>query len=119
MSSINANTAPPEVLMAALPGITRAQAQQIILRRQGKPLASPKDIWAALGSPNTTGWQNPQPSPSPQAIQVDVKSFHFEILGQLRYEQHVVRELSVVYRSANPYDPIRVLRRERLPLNPT
>ena len=118
LSTINANTAPPEVLMAALPGITRAQAQQIILRRQGKPLDSAKDIWAALGIANATGWQNPQPSPSPQQNQVDVKSFHFEIFGQLRYEQHMIREQSVVYRSANPFDPIKVLRRERLPPNP-
>lgn len=118
MSTINANTAPAEVLMAALPGTTRAQAQQIILRRQAKPLASPRDIWAALDSSAADEWKNPQPSPSPQRNQVDVKSMHFEILGQLRYEQHVIRERSVVYRSANPFDPIRVLRRERLPPNP-
>jgi len=117
MSNINANTAPPEVLMAALPGITRGQAQQIILRRQGKPLASLRDLWAALNLPNASPWQNPQPAPSPQQLQVDVKSFHFEIFGQLRYEQHVIRERSVVFRSANPFDPIKVLRRERLPPN--
>lgn len=118
MSTINANTAPPEVLMAALPGTTRAQAQQIILRRQAKPLDSPKDIWAALNTASASQWQNPQPAPSPQANQVDVKSFHFEIFGQLRYEQHVIRERSVVYRSANFYDRLKVLRRERLPPNP-
>ena len=118
LSTINANTAPPEVLMAALPGITRAQAQQIILRRQAKPLGSVKDIWDALTLPASAAWQNPQPSPSPQANQVAVLSGHFEIFGQLRYEQHVIRELSVVYRSANPFDPIKVLRRERLPPDP-
>jgi general secretion pathway protein K len=118
MSNINANTAPPEVLMAALPGITRAQAQQIILRRQAKPLTSARDIWAALNLPNAAGWTNPQAAPSPQQLQVDVKSFHFEIFGQLRYEQHTIRERSVVYRSANAFDPIKVLRRERLPPNP-
>ena len=117
LSTINANTAPPEVLMAALPGITRAQAQQIILRRQAKPLASVKDIWDALGVlPGP--WVNPLPAPSPQTNQVSVLSNHFEIFGQLRYEQHVIRELSVVYRSANPFDPIKVLRRERLPPDP-
>jgi general secretion pathway protein K len=118
MSNINANTAPPEVLMAALPGITRAQAQQIILRRQAKPLTSARDIWAALNLPNAAGWTNPQAAPSPQQLQVDVKSFHFEIFGQLRYEQHVIRERSVVYRSTNRGDRIQVLRRERLPPNP-
>jgi len=118
MSTINANTAPPEVLMAALPGTTRAQAQQIILRRQAKPLSSLKDVWAALNTASATQWQNPQAAPSPQANLVDVKSFHFEIFGQLRYEQHTIRERSVVYRSANAFDPIKVLRRERLPPNP-
>ena len=118
LSTINANTASPEVLMAALPGITRAQAQQIILRRQSKPLASINDLWSALNLASATPWQNPQPSPSPQANQVGVMSNHFEIFGQLRYEQHVIRELSVIYRSPNPFDPIRVLRRERLPPDP-
>jgi general secretion pathway protein K len=118
LSTINANTAPPEVLMAALPGTTRAQAQQIILRRQAKPLASVKDIWDALGLAAASQWTNPLPAPSPQANQVSVLSNHFEIFGQLRYEQHVIRELSVVYRSANPFDPIKVLRRERLPPDP-
>jgi general secretion pathway protein K len=118
LSTINANTAPPEVLMAALPGITRAQAQQIILRRQAKPLASLNDVWTALGSSSAAQWQNPQPSPSPQANQAAVLSNHFEIFGQLRYEQHVIRELSVIYRDPNPFAPIKVLRRERLPPDP-
>ena len=118
LSTINVNTAPPEVLMAALPGITRAQAQQIILRRQSKPLASANDLWAALGLAGANPWTNPQPSPSPQSNQESVMSNHFEIFGQLRYEQHVIRELSVVYRSNNPLDPVKVLRRERLPPDP-
>jgi general secretion pathway protein K len=118
MSTINANTAPAEVLMAALPGTTRAQAQQIILRRQAKPLESLKDVWAALNTASASQWQNPQAAPSPQANLVDVKSLHFEIFGQLRYEQHVIRERSVVYRSTNRGDRIQVLRRERLPPNP-
>ena len=118
-SKINANTAPAEVLMAALPGINRGQAQQIIQRRQAKPLTSDHDIFAAIDASNAAGWKNPQPSPSPQTLLVDVKSFHFEIFGQLRYEQHMIRERSVVFRSANPFDPIKVLRRERLPPNAT
>jgi len=116
MSKINANTAPAEVLMAALPGINRGQAQQIIQRRQAKPLTSDRDIFAAIDASNAAGPTLPPP-PSPQSLQVDVKSFHFEIFGQLRYEQHMIRERSVVYRSANPFDPIKVLRRERLPPN--
>jgi general secretion pathway protein K len=113
MSTINANTAPAEVLVAALPGISQAQAQQLILARQTHPFQAPKDIWIALGGGAASPWQNPNPAPSPQQNQVDVKSFHFEIYGQLRYEQHVIRERSVVWRQ-NAFAPLQVLRRERI-----
>jgi len=115
MTPINANTAPAEVLMAALPGITRAQAQQIILYRQNKPLTQPSDIAIALGGSKAAGVPMPPQGFSPASNQFDVKSNYFEIYGQLRYEQHVIRERSVVNRSANPFDPVKVLRRERLP----
>ena len=118
MTTINANTAPAEVLVAALPGLSLAQAQQIVLARQTHPFQAPKDIWLALGSAAANPWQNPNPTPSPQQNQVDVKSFHFEIYGQLRYEQHVIRERSVVWRQ-NPFTPIQVLRRERIPPDAT
>jgi general secretion pathway protein K len=111
LSTINANTAPAEVLMAALPGIGRAQAQQIILRRQQNPLLQMTDIWFALGGTRANPWK--PPPDGPQSNQIDVRSYHFEIYGQLRYEQHVIRERSVVYRK-DQFTPIKVLRRERL-----
>ncbi len=110
LTTINANTAPAEVLMAALPGISRAQAQQIILARQTHPFTKLTDIWQAMSISAAAGWVPPQGDP---LNQVDVKSFHFEIYGQLRLEQHVVRERSVVWRK-DPFSPIQVLRRERL-----
>jgi general secretion pathway protein K len=112
---INANTAPAEVLMAALPSLTRAQAAQIILYRQNKPFTQLSDIAIALGGSKAGGLQTPPQGFSPSTNQVDVKSNYFEIYGQLRYEQHVIRERSVVNRSTNPFDPVKVLRRERLP----
>ena len=118
MSTINANTAPAEVLLAALPGISQAQAQQIILARQSHPFQAQKDIWLAMGRAAANPWQNPNQAPSPQSNQVEVKSFHFEVYGQLRYEQHVIRERSVVWRQ-NPFAPIQVLRRERIPPDAT
>jgi len=116
MTTINANTAPAEVLMAALPGITRAQAQQIILKRQSSPFTQQADISLALGFSKAKPYAPPQGDPP---VQVDVQSHHFEIYGQLRYEQHVIRERSVVYRSTNQFDPIQVLRRERIPPDAT
>ena len=118
MSTINANTAPAEVLIAALPGISQAEAQQIILARQSHPFQAQKDIWLAMGRAAANPWQNPNQAPSPQGNQVEVKSFHFEVYGQLRYEQHVIRERSVVWRQ-NPFAPIQVLRRERIPPDAT
>jgi general secretion pathway protein K len=110
ITNINANTAPAEVLMAALPGISRAQAEQLILARRSHPLTKDTDIWLALGGGAASGWVPPQGDPPNQVAE---KSFHFEIYGQLRLEQHVVRERSVVFRK-NPFAPIQVLRRERL-----
>ncbi len=115
-TTINANTAPAEVLQAALPGISPAQAQQIVLARQSHPFQSPKDIWLAMGRPAAQPWAPPPGGPADN--QVDVKSFHFEIYGQLRYEQHVIRERSVVWRPA-PGQALQVLRRERIPPDPT
>ncbi len=111
LTTINANTAPAEVLMAALPGISRAQAQQIILARQTHPFGSLADVWASLGC-GRAGCQNIPPAGDPP-IQVNVISSHFEIYGQLRYEQHVIRERSVVYRQSPAVT--QVLRRERIP----
>lgn len=110
LTNINLNTAPAEVLMAAMPGLTRAQAQQLILARQQHPFSKTSDATTALGISAATGWAVPKDDPP---LQWDVRSFHFEIYGQLRYEQHVIRERSVVWRQ-NPFAPLQVLRRERI-----
>ena len=110
LTTINLNTAPAEVLMAAIPTITRAQAQQLILARQTQPFVKWADAMSAMNLP-AGGPPNPPPGTPP--IQADVVSSHFEIYGQLRLEQHVVRERSVVWRQ-NKFAPIQVLRRERL-----
>ena len=115
VTTINLNTAPAEVLMAAMPGLSRAQAQQLILARQQHPFSKTSDATTALGLSNAAGWQVPQGDPP---LQWDVKSFHFEIFGQLRYEQHVIRERSVVFRPG-PNQALQVLRRERIAPDPT
>ena len=108
---INANTAPAEVLMVGYPGISRAQAQQIILRRQQKPFTNAAGVLDALGLGKTG---RPTPVDGAPADAIAVQSSYFEIYGQLRYEQHVIRERSVVYRK-DQFTPVQVLRRERLP----
>ncbi len=114
LTNINLNTAPAEVLMAAIPGISRAQAQQLILARQSHPFSKTADAEGILGF-GAGQYKVPQGDPP---LQWAVQSFHFEIFGQLRYEQHVIRELSVIYRK-DQFAPIQVLRRERIPPDAT
>ncbi len=118
-TGINANTAPAEVIMAGcgMPAISRAQAEQAILKRQSAPFTDDKSVLAGLGIAAATPDMCAQPSGTgdsePKSI-LSVKSQYFEIYGQLRYEQHVIRERSVVYRK-DPFSPVQVLRRERVP----
>ena len=112
---INANTAPAEVLMVGYPGISRAQAQQIILRRQQQPFNNVAGVLDALNL-GKTGRDPPKDGAPKDAM--DVRSSYFEIYGQLRYEQHVIRERSVVYRK-DQFTPVQVLRRERIPPDAT
>jgi general secretion pathway protein K len=98
---VNVNTAPAEVLMMA-GRLTRAQAAQVILRRAQSPLTSTADTTLF---PTVTATDVPKPI-------IDVKSSYFEIFGQLRYEQQVLRERSVVNRVNASL--VKVIRRERL-----
>ena len=114
---INVNTAPAEVLMAGCPGISRAQAEQLILQRRQQPFNDMGRLKAALQG----GATNPLPCPDNDGkpgLILDFKSYYFEIYGQLRYEQHVIRERSIVYRK-DAFTPVQVLRRERLPPDAT
>jgi general secretion pathway protein K len=112
---INANTAPAEVLMAGCPGISRAQAEQMILQRRQRPFDDAGKLQTILKG--TGGATAPLPCEGQQGhpgLILTVKSSFFEIYGQLRYEQHVIRERSVIYRK-DQFTPVQVLRRERLP----
>ena len=121
--TINANTAPAEVLMAGcgMPAITRAQAEAAVVKRQGGPFISPAGILAGFGISNANSGNvcasTQSPDGSPTSI-LGFQSQYFEIFGQLRYEQHVIRERSVVYRK-DQFTPVQVLRRERLPPDAT
>jgi len=105
-TNVNVNTAPPEVLMAAM-GINRGGAQAIVLQRAQKPFTSIDDAKKAGNVPPPA---NPA---SAVPLNIDVKSDYFEVYGQLRYEQHVLRERTLVHRVG--MQQVDVLRRERLP----
>jgi len=111
---ININTAPAEVIMAGCPGLSRAQAEQLILQRRQQPFNDPGRLANALKGGAATGVLPCPGNDGHPGLILDVKSYYFEIYGQLRYEQHVIRERSIVYRK-DAFTPVQVLRRERLP----
>jgi general secretion pathway protein K len=99
--AINANTASVEVLMATVPGLNRGDAQRVLAMRQTAPFKSLKDIQAALP---------PVLAASAASYNVSFQSSFFEVTGQLRYEQHVIRERSLVQRQGLNTNVIRRVR---------
>ena len=96
---VNANTAPREVLMAAIDGIDLGTAERLVQRRQGKPFKQLDDMRADL--PTTV---------VPDAGRIGVSSSYFLVAGRLRLEDRVLEERSLLMRRENRVD---VLRRER------
>ena len=100
-TTINLNTAPPELLMAAIDGLDRATAERLLRARLNGGFATLEAAKKLLPEKLT---------PDPRFL--GVNSTHFEILGELRYEQFVLRELSLVQRRGQD---VVVVRRETLP----
>ena len=98
---INANTASVEVLMATIPGLNRGDAQRILAVRQSAPFKALKDIQAALP---------PALAASAQTYGLNWQSSYFEVTGQLRYEQHIIRERTLVQRQGLNTNVIRRVR---------
>lgn len=100
-TQVNINTAPAEVLMATIPGLDRATAERLLKARLQGGFATLDDAKKLM----------------PQGLQPDehllaVSTQYFEILGELRYDTHVLRELTLVRRQNAD---VSVVRREVLP----
>lgn len=98
---VNANTAPAQVLMTIAEGIDRGTAERLVQARQAKPFQALPDVQALV----------------PQTVQlntndVDVHSSWFEVTGQLRFEEHLLRQRTLVKRQGLD---VNVVRTERLP----
>lgn len=98
---VNINTAPPEVLMASIDGLDRASAERLMQARLNGGLARVAAAAAYL----------------PKNLSVDprllgVNSSFFDILGELRYDDFVLRELTLVQRRGQD---VEVMWRETLP----
>jgi general secretion pathway protein K len=101
---VNLLTAPPEVLVAVLEGLDRGSAERFAQKRLSVDVHNIEDLRPLL--PQKVGDQ------LSDAGHVSISSNNFEILGELRYENFVLRELTLVTRRNLD---IVVLRRERLP----
>jgi general secretion pathway protein K len=102
-TKVNINTAPVEVLMAEIDGLDRASAQRLLqqrltLRKGFQNLSEAKALLPEGMTPNDR--------------MLGINSAYFEVTGQLRYEETIVRERSLVQRRGQD---VRVLRRDRLP----
>ena len=100
---VNVNTAPREVLVAAIEGLDLGTAERLVQQRQRKPFATLAEVKAQLGEG--------QPL---DAARVSVASRFFEVAGRLRLEDRVLEERSLLERRPGERaSDVVVLRRER------
>ena len=97
---VNVNTAPAEVLMAAIDGLDPGSAARLVQARQRKPFANLDEVGKQL--PPTTVLQDKR---------VGVSSSFFEVQGRLRLEDRVLEERSLLERRG---EDVLTLRRERI-----
>ncbi len=99
---VNANTAPREVLLAAIDGLDLAAAERIVQARQRSPLANIEKLRELLPQGMTT-----------DDTRVGVSSRFFEVQGRLRLDDRVLEERSLVERGASGSSEVLVRQRER------
>ena len=100
---VNVNTAPREVLAAAIDGLDLGSAERLVQARQRKPFGSIEDVKALLSE-----------SQMQDLSRVSVTSSWFEVTGRLRLEDRAVEERSLIERRPGQ---VLVVRRERLNLS--
>lgn len=98
-TAVNVNTAPREVLVAAIDGIDLATAERLVQTRNRAPFETLEAVKTALGG-----------SIALDATRIGVASNWFEVSGRLRLEERVVEERSLLQRDG---DRVSVRRRER------
>ncbi len=103
---VNLLTAPPEVLVAVLDGLDRGSAERFAQKRLSVDVRALNDLKPLLPDKVHTQLD------AADASHISINSNNFEILGELRYENFSLRELTLVTRRGQE---VVVLRRERLP----
>jgi len=102
-TKINVNTAPREVLLAAIVGIDLGTAEHLVQVRQKSPFRTIAELSKELPE-NLT----------PDETRVDVRSSYFEVFGRLRLDDRALEEHTlVVRRNTNRGPDVVALQRER------
>ncbi len=99
VTTVNVNTAPREVLVAAIDGLDTGTAERLVQTRLRAPFETLEAVRSALGG-----------TVKVDEARVGVASSWFEVSGQLRLDERVVEERSLVQRDG---DRVLVRRRER------
>ena len=103
-TTVNLNTAPAEVIYAALRGVSLADAQRLVAARASQPFRKTEDALALL--PASAGGKD----------NVGYATNFFEVRGRIRLNDVVVEERSLVQRAPN--GEVKALQRERGVLDP-
>jgi general secretion pathway protein K len=98
-TAVNVNTAPREVLVAAIDGVDAASAERLVQSRQRAPFETLDAVRSALGGLVKL-----------DEVRLAVASSWFQVSGRLRLEERVVEERSLMQREG---DRVLVRRRER------
>lgn len=106
-TAVNINTAPREVLAAAIPGLDLGSAERIVQRRARTPYKNPQELVPELG-PGLEGTLD----------ELAVGSRYFQVIGRLRLDGRVFEERSIVERSGDRGGDVVVILRERRSLPP-
>ena len=104
-TTVNANTAPREVLMAVIPTLDAGSAERLVQLRQRKPFETSDDLKRQL----------PERAPGKEwdLTRVGVGSNFFQAYGRLRLEDRVLEERSLLERRPNE---VVTVQRERISL---
>jgi general secretion pathway protein K len=103
-TTVNINTAPREVIAAALPGLNVGDAERLVQYRQRTPFKKLQDIMTQLPALKSSDIES----------SVNWTSSYFEVRGRLRLSDRVLEQRSLVKRSAKTID---VLSSERISSN--
>lgn len=99
LTAVNVNTAPVEVLMAAIPGLSRSAASSLIQQRASTPVNSADELTALL---NKIGIGGSGQGISLNAALVDVRSQYWLARSEIRMGRGIFIHSALIWRSSSP-----------------